>query len=157
MSTNNLSDKSSQILQPSGIVGDLKKVSSSSRLKPWTDLDLNLTLHPIRKDIVPLRDDRAIKYAVRNLLLTNFFERPFGLGIGANLRALLFEPADEITKQAMKENIARTIQDNEQRVELLFININDNPDNNSYNILVKFRIKEYDSQETVEIVLKRLR
>jgi phage baseplate assembly protein W len=157
MSTNNLSDKSSQILQPSGIVGDLKKVSSSSRLKPWTDLDLNLTLHPIRKDIVPLKDDRAIKYAVRNLLLTNFFERPFGLGIGANLRALLFEPADEITKQAMKENIARTIQDNEQRVELLFININDNPDNNSYNILVKFRIKEYDSQETVEIVLKRLR
>lgn len=157
MSTNNLSDKSSQVRQSSGIVGDLKRVSSSSRLKPWTDLDLNLTLHPIRKDIVPLKDDRAIKYAVRNLLLTNFYERPFGLGIGANLRALLFEPADEITKQAMKENIARTIQDNEQRVELLFININDNPDNNSYNILVKFRIKEYDNQETVEIVLKRLR
>jgi len=157
MSTNNLSDKSSQIRQSSGIVGDLKRVSSSSRLKPWTDLDLNLTLHPIRKDIVPLKDDRAIKYAVRNLLLTNFYERPFGLGIGANLRALLFEPSDEITKQAMRENIARTIQDNEQRVELLFININDNPDNNSYNILVKFRIKEYDNQETVEIVLKRLR
>jgi phage baseplate assembly protein W len=157
MSTINLSDKSSQVREASGIIGDLKKVSSTSRLKPWTDLDLNLTLHPIRKDIVPLKDDRAIKYAVRNLLLTNFYERPFGLGIGANLRALLFEPADEITKQAMKENIARTIQDNEQRVELLFISINDNPDNNSYNILVKFRIKEYDNQETVEIVLKRLR
>ncbi len=157
MSSNKLSDCSSQPLEPSGVVGDLKKVQSASRLNPWTDIDLNLTLHPIRKDIIPLKDDRAIKYAVRNLLLTNFFERPFGLGIGANLRALLFEPADEITKQAMRENIERTIQDNEQRVEVIFINIDDKPDENAYNILVKFRIKEYDTQETVNIVLKRLR
>ncbi len=157
MSTNNLSDFTSQPLEPSGVVGDLKKVQSASRLNPWTDIDLNLTLHPIRKDIIPLKDDRAIKYAVRNLLLTNFFERPFGLGIGANLRALLFEPADEITKQALRENIERTIQDNEQRVEVIFINIDDKPDQNAYNILVKFRIKEYDTQETVNIVLKRLR
>ena len=73
------------------------------------------------------------------------------------MRALLFEPADEITKQALRENIARAIVDGEQRVELIFINIVDEGDNNSYRVLVKFRIKEYDTQETVEIVLKRLR
>lgn len=73
------------------------------------------------------------------------------------MRALLFEPADEITKQALRENIARAIVDGEQRVELIFINIVDEVDNNSYRVLVKFRIKEYDTQETVEIVLKRLR
>jgi|TARA_R110000796_G_scaffold212354_1_gene328471 phage baseplate assembly protein W len=157
MSTNNLSDKSSQINEPSGVLGDLKRIQSASRLKPWTDLDLNLTLHPIRNDIIPLKDDRAIKYAVRNLLLTNFYERPFNLGLGANLRGLLFEPADEITKQALRENIARTIVDGEQRVQLLFIDIVDDADTNSYRILVKFRIKEYDSNETVDIVLKRLR
>jgi phage baseplate assembly protein W len=156
-STTNLSDKSSQVLEPSGVLGDLKRVQSASRLKPWTDLDLNLTLHPIRNDIIPLKDDRAIKYAVRNLLLTNFYEKPFALGLGANMRALLFEPADEITKQALRENIARAIVDGEQRVELIFINIVDEVDNNSYRVLVKFRIKEYDTQETVEIVLKRLR
>tara|TARA_B110000459_G_scaffold179062_1_gene204828 strand:+ start:600 stop:1076 length:477 start_codon:yes stop_codon:yes gene_type:complete len=158
MSFNNISDKSTQSDALSGVVlGDLKKVQSASRIKPWTDLDLSLVLHPIRGDIVPLKDDRAIRYAVRNLLLTNFYEKPFNLGIGANLRALLFEPADEITKQALRENIARVVTDGEQRVELLFINIVDEPDNNSYRILVKFRIKEYDSQETVDIVLKRLR
>ena len=155
MSTTNLSDQSSQVLEPSGVIGDLKRLQSASRLKPWTDLDLNLTLHPIRNDIIPLKDDRAIKYAVRNLLLTNFYEKPFALGLGANMRALLFEPADEITKQALRENIA--IVDGEQRVELIFINIVDEVDNNSYRVLVKFRIKEYDTQETVEIVLKRLR
>lgn len=145
------------ILSDLSVEGDVRKASRSSRLKQWTDLDLNLTLHPIRKDIVPLRDDQAIKYAVRNLLLTNFYEKPFNLGVGANLRALLFEPADAITKQTLRKNILRSIKAGEQRVDVIFVNIVDDPDSNSYRILVKFRIKEYDNQETVEIVLKRLR
>jgi phage baseplate assembly protein W len=145
------------ILSDLSVEGDVRKASRSSRLKQWTDLDLNLTLHPIRKDIVPLRDDQAIKYAVRNLLLTNFYEKPFNLGVGANLRALLFEPADAITKQTLRKNILRSIKAGEQRVDVIFVNIVDDPDSNSYRILVKFRIKEYDTQEDVEIVLRRLR
>jgi phage baseplate assembly protein W len=145
------------ILSDLSVGGDVRKASRSSRLKQWTDLDLNLTLHPIRKDIVPLRDDAAIKYAVRNLLLTNFYEKPFNLGVGANLRALLFEPADAITKQTLRKNILRSIKAGEQRVDVIFVNIVDDPDSNSYRILVKFRIKEYDTQEDVEIVLRRLR
>ncbi len=145
------------ILSDLSVEGDVRKASRSSRLKQWTDLDLNLTLHPIREDIVPLRDDQAIKYAVRNLLLTNFYEKPFNLGVGANLRALLFEPADAITKQTLRKNILRSIKAGEQRVDVIFVNIVDDPDTNSYRILVKFRIKEYDTQEDVEIVLRRLR
>ena len=145
------------ILSDLSVEGDVRKASRSSRLKQWTDLDLNLTLHPIRKDIVPLRDDQAIKYAVRNLLLTNFYEKPFNLGVGANLRALLFEPADAITKQTLRKNILRSVKAGEQRVDVIFVNIVDDPDTNSYRILVKFRIKEYDTQEDVEIVLRRLR
>lgn len=145
------------ILSDRSITGDLSKASVTARTKPWTDLDLALTKHPMTDDIVLLKDETAIKYAVRNLLLTNFYERPFNLGIGANLRALLFEPADMITQQALRENIERTIQNNEGRVDLIYVNITDEPDNNSYRILVKFRIKEYDTQEEVEIVLRRLR
>lgn len=147
--TNYLSDYS--------VMGSTKNASKASRRKPWTDLNLSLALHPIRKDIVPLKDDEAIKYAVKNLLLTNFYERPFNHGVGANMRALLFEPADEITKSAMKENIERCLTEHERRVELIFINIVDEADTNSYRILVKFRIKEFDSQDEVEIVLRRLR
>ncbi len=149
MSTIIQSDKS--------VIGDTRKASTSSRLKQWTDLDLNLALHPIRKDIIPLKDDQAIRYAVRNLLVTNFYEKPFNLGVGANLRALLFEPADAITKQTLRKNIIRAIKAGEQRVDIVFVNIVDEPDNNSYRILVKFRIKEFDTTDDVEIVLRRLR
>ena len=148
---------STQILSDRSVIGSTKKASTSSRIKQWTDLDLNLTLHPIRKDIVMLKDDQAIKYAVRNLLLTNFYERPFNHGVGANMRALLFEPADEITKSTLRKNIARCLSALEQRVEVIFINIVDEADANSYRILVKFRIKEFDTQSEVEIVLRRLR
>jgi len=148
---------STQILSDRSVIGSTKKASTSSRTKQWTDLDLNLTLHPIRKDIVMLKDDQAIKYAVRNLLLTNFYERPFNHGAGANMRALLFEPADEITKSTLRKNISRCLGALEQRVEVIFINIVDEADANSYRILVKFRIKEFDTQSEVEIVLRRLR
>ena len=120
MSTQNIQ---TNYLSDSRVIGDIKKASRSSRIKQWTDLNLSLALHPIRKDIVPLKDDVAIKYAVKNLLLTNFYERPFNHGVGANLRALLFEPADSITKSAMKENIERCLTEHERRVELIFINI----------------------------------
>ena len=109
--------------------------SRVSRSKQWSDLDLSLTLHPIRKDIMPLRDDAALRNSIKNLLLTNFYERPFNMGIGANMRALLFEPADSITRIAIRDNIARTISDHEPRVELIYIKVDDQADSNAYNII----------------------
>jgi len=133
------------------------KTSNVARQRQYSDLDLSLALHPIRKDIIPLKDDRAIRNAVKNLLLTNFYERPFNHGIGANLRALLFEPADAITRMAIEDNVRRTIQDHEPRVKILGVRVNNLEDQNAYNLLVRFLIKEYDTEEEVEILLRRIR
>lgn len=148
---------STTILSDRSISGDLKKARITSRVKGWRDLDLSLTLHPVRKDIIPLKDDNAIKNAVKNLLVSNFYERPFSRDIGANLRALLFEPADAITKIALKDNIRRVIQKYEPRVTLRGIEIKYVDDSNAYNITVMFKIKEFNTNESVEIVLRRLR
>ena len=139
------------------ISGNLEQARIVSKKKPWRDLDLSLKIHPIRKDIIPLKDDAAIKNAVKNLLVSNFFERPFQPALGANLRGLLFEPADAITKIDLKEGIIRVLGDHEPRIKVLNINITDNSDTNSYIIQVNFLIKEYDSADSVEIVLRRLR
>ena len=69
-------------------------VSVTSATKGFSDLNLQMIPHPQKRDIIPLKDNAAVKNAVRNLLLTNFFERPFQPTVGANLRGLLFEPAD---------------------------------------------------------------
>ena len=64
----------------------------------YTDIDLNLTAHPSSRDLTLKYDKDAIKRSLRNIMLTNNYERPFRPNFGANLRGLLFELADDITK-----------------------------------------------------------
>lgn len=139
------------------IKGNLTQSRVVSKKKPWRDFDLNFIPHPVRKDITPLKDDNAIKQAVRNLLVSNFFDRPFQPELGANLKGLLFEPADYITRIDIKDGIHNVLTKYEPRIQLLGINVIDLEEQNSYQITVVFRIKEYDTEESVEIVLRRLR
>ena len=133
------------------------KISVVARKKGWADLNLRLTLHRIRKDIIPLRDDEAIKNSVKNLILTNFFERPFQPLVGANLRGLLFEPADAITKYELSDGIKQVLLDYEPRIRVSRVGIEDQSDRNAYRITVYFQIIEMDLNTEVEIVLQRLR
>jgi phage baseplate assembly protein W len=139
------------------ISGNLEQARIVSKKKPHRDLDLSLKIHPIRKDIIPLKDDAAIKNAVRNLLVSNFYERPFQDDLGANLRGLLFEPAGLITTLNIKDNIKSVLKKYEPRVVVTDISVNNLENENSYQIIVNFLIKEYDSASGVEIVLRRLR
>ena len=133
------------------------QISIVSKKKGWADLNLSLILHPIRKDIIPLRDDAAIKNAVRNLVLTNFYERPFQPEKAANLRGLLFEPADTITKLEIRDAIWNVLQDYEPRIWVRAVDIIDNSERNHWDITIIFKIKEFDTNAEVEIILQRLR
>ncbi len=139
------------------ISGDLEQAKIVSKKKPHRDLDLSLKIHPIRKDIIPLKDDAAIKNAIRNLLVTNFYERPFQDDLGANLRGLLFEPAGVLTNIQLRDNIRFCIEKYEPRVIVNSIDITDVVDENRYIIEVIFTIKEFSTQDSVEMVLRRLR
>jgi len=127
-----------------------------SRKKGYRDLDLSLKRHPITGKITTLKDDAAVKNAVKNLVLTNFFERPFQPSLGANLRGLLFEPADGVTRLAIKDNIEGVVKA-EPRIKLLALSVIDLSDKNAYRITMKYRIRESNKVEDVEIVLRRLR
>ena len=142
--TKNLSDKT-------GVV------STTARSKPYSDLNLKLTLHPVRKDIMSLKDDAAIRNSVKNLLLTNFFERPFQPDLGANLRALLFEPADVITRVALRDAIKNVLNEREPRISDVTVLVENDDAKNAYRVTVGFNIKQIEKTETVEIILKRLR
>ena len=136
---------------------DFKKAKVVGRKKQHSDLDLNLTPHPIRKDIVSLKDDVAIKNAVKNLIQTNTFERPFQPGLGANLKGLLFEPMDAITTIDLREAIIDVLVGHEPRIKVSRVEVIPQFDDNSYRIVVNYIRKEFDSQEQVEIILRRLR
>ena len=137
---------------------DATNSNNSNRIsRTFKDLDLDFGLNSVTKDVNKLTDAEAIKRSVRNLINTNNYDRPFRPEIGSGIRGLLFEPADAITKIAIKENIKNVINDYEPRVKLLSIAINDLSDQNAYRLTVKFLIKENDTDESVEILLRRLR
>lgn len=132
-------------------------ISTVAKKKSWSDLDLSLIKHAITKDIVPLKDDRAIKNAVKNLVLTNFYERPFQPEMGANLLGLLFEPADFITAVEMKDGIKDVLAFHEPRIKVTRVEVKDNPESNRWDVNVHFKIREFNVNTAVNVVLKRLR
>ena len=134
--------------------------ASSSSSRPtfrYSDLNLNMIPHPQKKDIIPVVGENAVKNAVRTLIVTNFFERPFQPNLGANLRSLLFEPADAITRLAIKDTIENILERHEPRIENINVLVATTHDETEYNIVVVFSIKENDSVQDVEINLRRLR
>ena len=70
----------------------------------YKDLDLFFTAHPITGDVATKSDSDAVRRAVRNIVLTNYYERPFKPSLGGNVRGLLFElDTDRQVRRARKQ------------------------------------------------------
>ena len=123
----------------------------------YSDLDLGLPIHPVKKDIIPLSDIRAVKNAVKNLVLTNFSERPFQPKLGSKVTALLFEPTDQFTAIQMKKEIHRLLEDHEPRINATRVQILDDADANAYRVSIEFNIVQANTQTEVDFALQRLR
>ena len=133
-------------------------VSSGKNLEGrFSDLNLQMIPHPQKKDIIPLRGEEAVKNAIRNLILTSFFERPFQSNIGSNLRSLLFEPNDVITIQAIETGIQKVLELNEPRIENINVIVGVSKDESQYDINVIFSIMASEDIQEVQINLKRVR
>lgn len=133
------------------------KASTTAKTYVNADLDLSFIPNPVTGDINPLRDIEAIKRSVKNLILTNFQERPFQPEIGSGVRGLLFELADPITIHDIETAISRTINNFEPRVNLLEVNVNDEVDNNSYSVSITFQVIATEQVGNATIILERLR
>ena len=137
--------------------GNLQKSTLiSSRAVDYLDIDLTFAKRP-SGDIYKKRDAAAVKQSIKNLLLTDFYEKPFQPFFGGNLRAMLFELADEDTEDEVEENIRNAINKYEPRAEILTISVNILPDQNDMRVSVYFKI--ISTQETVTFTtnLSRLR
>ena len=62
--------------------------------RSFRDLDLAFNIHPIKKDITKHVNEYAVINSVKNLVSTNFYERPFRPEIGSSIKNLLFENVD---------------------------------------------------------------
>tara|TARA_B100000508_G_C11257566_1_gene179459 strand:+ start:88 stop:480 length:393 start_codon:yes stop_codon:yes gene_type:complete len=128
-----------------------------SSTRQFADLDLNFTPHPVTGDVGFKKDENAIKQAVKNLVLTQNFERPFHSEIGSSLRSLLFEPATPMTKEILRKTISDTITNFEPRVDLIDVEIRYTLDDTAVDVRIVFKIRNTFTPIDVNLTLERTR
>lgn len=123
----------------------------------YSDLDLNFNAHPVKGDINKHYDEMAIINSVKNLILTNHYDRLFNPDIGSNIRKLLFEQMDVITSTAIQREIEQTILNFEPRVSIISVSVVANFDNNVYDVSLTFNIVNRMEPITINFLLERVR
>jgi phage baseplate assembly protein W len=123
----------------------------------YSDIDINLDRHPISNDVVRVTNDYAVIRAVKNLLLTDFYERPFKNNIGSNVRKLLFENFTPDTQDILRQVIEETITNFEPRCNLIDLVITPFEDNNAISISITFGVINREEPVTLDFYLDRIR
>lgn len=123
----------------------------------FRDLDLNFTIHPIRKDVNVHKNEYAVINSVKNLVLTNHYERPFQPELGSNIRRLLFENIDSVIAAQIEREIEETILNFEPRAEVSRVTATASPDENRYNVELEFFIINNPNPITINFFLERIR
>ena len=125
--------------------------------RSFTDLDLNFNIHPTTKDINRFKNENAVINSVKNLVLTNHYERPFQPELGSNLKRLLFEQVDNVTAALIEREIETTIINFEPRVDLKDVVASGFPDENGYKVEITFFLVNNPDPISVDFFLERVR
>ena len=80
-------------------------MATQKSIKNFVDLDLSFKVNPFTKDLYLKTDEEAVKTALKHLIQTRNFERPFHPEIGTQVHSLLFENFSPAVKLAMERTI----------------------------------------------------
>lgn len=126
-------------------------------IRKFRDLDLSFRINPFTKDIYLKKDEDAVKTALKHLILTKNFERPFHPEIGTQVHSLLFENFSPATKIAMERTIEDAIVKYEPRVNLNYVSVRELQDNNSLEVTIVFSLRNVNRPVTFTTILSRVR
>ena len=123
----------------------------------YSDIDLTFNIHPVKKDIIINKGEIAVVKALKHLILTNHYEKPFNPDYGSNIRKLLFEPINTFTAATLENEIDTCIKNFEPRVKVKSIIVSANYDYNAYEVSIEFFIENLVEPFTAEFLLYKLR
>ena len=110
----------------------------SRNVRQYRDLDLFFSRKNGTNDIETITDVEAVKRSVRNLVLTNFYEKPFHPEIGSGIRDMLFENMSPVTAVVLARKVEDVIENFEPRARLVGVRALPNLDRNEYEITIEF-------------------
>ena len=125
---------------------DASRQNQKSSSRVYKDLNLNFTTNPVTSDVTTVTDVNAVKRSVRNLLLTNHYDRPFHPEIGSNVQALLFENFGPITANQLTRTIEEMIANFEPRARVESVECFPLQDRNTYDVRIYFYVENMPAE-----------
>jgi phage baseplate assembly protein W len=150
----------------------------TGKSRDFVDVDLAFMPKPgslvdgVRKgDIYKKKDASAVTQSIQNILLTSFYEKPFDVKFGANLRSVLFEHKENYSENYIRKRIMDVLASHEPRAKvenILFYGDDGNEISrgaqtisffvrNSIKITVEYRLETSGEVITASVNMNRLR
>ena len=123
----------------------------------YADLDLDFAMNPATGDINILYGSQDIKRSIRNLILTNYYERKFQSTVGSDVSSLLFDNFTPLTYALLENVISALINNFEPRVKLNSVSISEDIDNNGINVSLQYTILNRNLPVVSSLFLERIR
>ena len=133
---------------------EAKNVASTKR---YADIDFRFKPHPVTGDVTIKYDSDAITRAVRNIVLTNFYERPFKPSLGSSIRNKHIELSTDRKVNRMAKKVQKVIEDFEPRVENVKVLLGDVSDRNELNVTIFYNIKNSAQTQEMDFTVNRAR
>ena len=132
-------------------------MATIARQETYKDLDFSFKQNPNTNDVGIKKNNAAVIQSCLNILRTNHGERPFDYMFGANLRAYLFENMNNVTAANMSTSIEMALINYEPRIQVLNVNIQTKPWENSVFITVTGRVVSTNEVIDIATTIERLR
>jgi len=129
----------------------------------YRDFDLSFKCHPVTGKLLIKKEDEAVKQALKNLILTNKYERPFNPEFGGNVRSRLFDLFTGFTQMDFQDLISTAIKNYEPRVLLTADNglpavfVKNYDDQNALGITIRFKVISSLNNLSLDINLNKVR
>ena len=133
------------------------KSKSTRNSRRFRDIDLDFGRNAVTNDVNIVEDVIAIKRSVKNLIQTNFYERPFNPELGCGIRELLFENFTPMTKIFLQRKIEEVLINYEPRIQLQNVAVDDDQDKNRLVVDIYFYVIGVPGPQVVTTFLQRLR
>ena len=108
--------------------------------KSFRDFSLTFEKNAVTNDILSLKNEAAIKESVKNIVLYNFYEKPFDPFFGGNIIGLLFENSTPTMVLEVKNRIEQSIEINEPRVTAVSVAVQFEESRNELNCGIQYLI-----------------
>ena len=108
--------------------------------KAFKDIDLSFMPHPVSGDVRVLKNEDAVKRAVRNLVQTIDGERPFQSNLGTDVSRSLFDFVDYGTASIITQQIFDVLRGFEGRIANTVVRVDPKPDMNTFEVFISYDI-----------------